>query len=56
MSLIGDMPIIYHIMQNFRYYGFNEFIVLAGYKSFKIKEFFENFYRCNSDIQINLKK
>ena len=35
MSLIGDMPIIYHIMQNFRYYGFNEFIVLAGYKSFK---------------------
>ena len=55
MSLIGDMPIIYHIMQNFRYYGFNEFIVLAGYKSFKIKEFFENFYRYNSDIQINLK-
>ena len=55
MSLIGDMPIIYHIMQNFRYYGFNEFIVLAGYKSFKIKEFFENFYRYNCDIQINLK-
>ena len=55
MSLIGDMPIIYHIMQNFRYYGFNEFIVLAGYKSFKIKEFFENFYRYNSDIQINFK-
>lgn len=55
MALIGDMPIIYHIMQNFRYYGFKDFIILAGYKSFKIKEFFENFYRYNADIEINLK-
>lgn len=55
MAVIGDMPIIYHIMQNFRYYGFKDFIILAGYKSFKIKEFFENFYRYNADIEINLK-
>ena len=55
MSLIGDMPIIYHIMQNFGYYGYKNFIILAGYKSFKIKEFFENFYRYKSDIEIDLK-
>ncbi len=55
MSIIGDMPIIYHIMQNFRFYGFKNFLILSGYKSFKIKEFFENFYRYNSDIEINLK-
>ncbi len=55
MSLIGDMPIIYHIMQNFRYYGFRNFIILVGYKSFKIKEFFENFDRYKSDIEIDLK-
>ena len=54
MSLIGDMPIIYHIMKNFRYYGFKDFIILVGYKSFKIKEYFENFYRYNSNIEINL--
>ena len=55
MSLIGDMPIIYHIMQNFIYYGYKDFIILVGYKSFKIKEFFENFYRYKSNIEINLK-
>ena len=55
MSLIGDFPIIYHIMKNFSFYGFKEFIILVGYKSFKIKEYFENFYRYNSDIEINLK-
>ena len=55
MSLIGDMPILYHIMQHFRYYGFKNFIILVGYKSFKIKEYFENFYRYKSDIEINLK-
>lgn len=56
MSLIGEMPIIYHIMQNFRYYGYKNFIILVGYKSFKIKEFFENFYRYKSDIEIDLKR
>lgn len=55
MSLIGDIPIIYHIMKNFRYYGFKNFIILVGYKSYKIKEYFENFYRYNSNIEINLK-
>ena len=55
MSLIGDMPIIYHIMKNFRYYGFKDFIILVGYKSFKIKEYIENFYRYTSNIEINLK-
>ena len=55
MSLIGDMPIIYHIMKNFRYYGFKDFIILVGYKSFKIKEYFENFYRYTSNLEIDLK-
>ena len=55
MSLIGDMPIIYHIMKNFRYYGFKDFIILVGYKSFRIKEYFENFYRYTSNIEIDLK-
>lgn len=55
MSLIGDMPIIYHIMQTFIYYGYEDFIILVGYKSFKIKDFFENFYRYKSNIEINLK-
>ena len=56
MSLIGDMPIIWHIMQIFKQYKFKEFIILSGYKSFKIKEFFENIYRYKSSIEIDTKK
>lgn len=56
MSLIGGMPVIWHIMKIFNHFGHKEFIILAGYKSYKIKEFFENLYRYKSSIEIDLKK
>ena len=32
MIKIGGMPILWHIMKGYSYYGFNEFVVCAGYK------------------------
>ena len=32
MIEIGGMPILWHIMKEYCYYGFNEFIICAGYK------------------------
>ena len=32
MIEIGGMPILWHIMKEYSYYGFNEFIICAGYK------------------------
>lgn len=29
---IGGKPILWHIMKEYSYYGFNEFIICAGYK------------------------
>ena len=40
MVEIGGKPILWHIMKIYSYYGFNEFIVLTGYKSHVIKEYF----------------
>ena len=37
---IGEMPILWHIMKNYSHYGFNEFIILLGYKGYCIKEYF----------------
>lgn len=54
MILIGDKPILWHIMKIYDTYGFNEFIILAGYKSHIIKEFFMNYYIYNSDITFDL--
>ena len=37
---IGNMPIIWHIMKNYSHYKINDFIICAGYKQEKIKEYF----------------
>ena len=37
---IGEMPIIWHIMKNLHVSGFSRFIILTGYKSNLIKNFF----------------
>lgn len=50
MIEIGDKPILWHIMKEYSYYGFNEFIVCCGYKQHIIKEWFANYYLYNSDV------
>ena len=50
MVEIGGRPILWHIMKEYSYYGFNEFIICAGYKQEYIKRYFYDYYICNSDI------
>lgn len=50
MIEIGDMPILWHIMKEYSYYGFNEFIICAGYKQHIIKEWFADYFLHTSDI------
>ena len=52
---IGGMPIIWHIMKLYSFYGINDFIICCGYKGYLIKEFFSNYYLHSSDVTINLK-
>ena len=40
MVEVGGKPIIWHIMKIYSHYGFNDFIVSAGYKSEWIKDTF----------------
>ena len=54
MVNIGHMPIIWHIMKIYSSYGFNEFIVALGYKSYAIKKYFSNFLLNTSDCEIDL--
>lgn len=35
---IGGMPILWHIMKEYSYFGHNVFIICAGYKQEVIKE------------------
>ena len=50
MIEIGGKPILWHIMKEYSYYGFNEFIICAGYKQHVIKEWFADYFLHNSDI------
>lgn len=50
MIEIGGMPILWHIMKGFSHYGYNEFIICAGYKQHVIKEWFANYFLHTSDI------
>lgn len=54
MVEIGGYPILWHIMKIYSHYGFNDFIVLTGYKGHVIKNFFLNYYNRYSDITIDL--
>lgn len=53
MIEIGGKPILWHIMKHYSSYGFNEFVILLGYKSYVIKEYFANYYLHNSDVTID---
>jgi glucose-1-phosphate cytidylyltransferase len=56
MIEIGDQPILWHIIKEYSYYGFNDFIICLGYKQQVIKEFFSNYYINNSDITFDMEK
>lgn len=50
MIEIGEMPILWHIMKHYSYYGIHEFVICAGYKQHVIKEWFADYFLHTSDI------
>ncbi|HID0705989.1 TPA: glucose-1-phosphate cytidylyltransferase [Campylobacter jejuni] len=54
MVEIGGKPILWHIMKIYSYYGFNDFIILTGYKGHVIKDYFINYYTQYSDITVDM--
>lgn len=54
MVEIGGKPILWHIMKMYSKYGYNEFVILLGYKGYFIKEYFANYFLHQSDVTIDL--
>lgn len=50
MIEIGGKPILWHIMKEYSYYGFNDFIICAGYKQHIIKDWFANYFLHSADV------
>src|SRR5690606_31025334 len=54
MVEIGGKPILWHIMNIYAHFGFDDFLVAAGYKGEVIKSYFNNFRIQNSDWTVDL--
>ena len=55
MVEVDGKPILWHIMKIYSSFGYNDFVILLGYKGYVIKEYFANYFLHQSDIEINLK-
>lgn len=55
MVEIGGRPLLWHIMNTYSHHGVKEFVICLGYKGYVIKEFFCNYYRHTSDLELNLR-
>jgi len=55
MVLIGDKPILWHIMKIYASFGYTDFVICCGYKGHVIKEYFANYLLQESDFTINTK-
>ena len=55
MIEIGGMPILWHIMKEYSYFGHHEFIICAGYRQEYIKEWFANYFLYNSDVSFDFR-
>lgn len=55
MVEVGGYPILWHIMKEYSSYGFNDFVILCGYKGNVIKEYFANYYLNASSVTFDLK-
>ncbi len=55
MVEIGGKPILWHIMQHYLHYGFNEFVVALGYKGDQIKRYIAEYHTYNdSNLTVDL--
>jgi glucose-1-phosphate cytidylyltransferase len=54
MVEIGGKPVLWHIMNIYSHYGFNEFIICLGYKGYIVTEYFANYFLHQSDVTIDL--
>lgn len=54
MALVGEDPILVHIMRSYARHGFTDFILCAGHLSWTIKSYFLNYHARRCDVTVKL--
>lgn len=55
MLLVGDRPLLWHIMKYYASFGFRKFILCLGHQRDVIKDYFLNFKFRDADCTVNIK-
>jgi glucose-1-phosphate cytidylyltransferase len=53
MVIVGNKPLLWHIMKIYSHYGFKDFILCLGYKGEMIKEYFSQSKLMSNDSLLN---
>jgi glucose-1-phosphate cytidylyltransferase len=56
MVMIGNRPILWHIMKSYSDAGFNEFILCLGYKGEMIRDYFRDYEKNTRDFTLTMTK
>jgi len=56
LVLIGNKPILWHIMKTYSHWGFNDFVLCLGYKGEMIKNYFLKYNDFNNDFTLDFTK
>ncbi len=54
LVMVGQRPILWHIMKLYAHYGYRDFVLCLGYRGWMIKEYFLNYEALNNDFRIQL--
>ncbi len=54
MVMVGEWPILWHIMRYYSCFGVKRFVLCLGYKAEMIKDFFISYHQRWSDLKIKL--
>ncbi len=54
MVEIGGMPILWHIMKHYEYFGYNNFVIALGYKGEYIKKYMVDYVSLSGNLTVEL--
>ena len=54
MIEIGGMPILWHIMKIYSFYGINDFVICLGQRGYMVKEYFANYFLHNAEVSFDV--
>jgi glucose-1-phosphate cytidylyltransferase len=49
MAMVGDRPLMWHVMRYYAHYGHREFVLCLGYGASAVKDFFLNYHETGSN-------